>query len=140
MSSTPTMIDRREAIRRVSAMLGGVAFVGGTSLLTACEKANVQVETLPAKFSVSDVADLDEIAETIVPATKTPVAKAAKTGAFMALMVTESYSAAEQRGCRDGMKRIDQPSQNANGVALRQATPERRHHVVGASGRQEKRR
>ena len=27
------LINRREAIRRVSALLGGVAFVGGTSLL-----------------------------------------------------------------------------------------------------------
>ena len=139
MSSTPTMIDRREAIRRVSAMLGGVAFVGGTSLLTACEKSSVQVETLPAKFSAGDVAYLDEIAETILPATKTPGAKAAKTGAFMALMVTESYSAAEQRVFRDGMKKIDEASKKANGVAFMQATPEQRLRVLGAFDRQQKR-
>ena len=33
------LINRREAIRRVSALLGGVAFVGGSGLLTACEQA-----------------------------------------------------------------------------------------------------
>src|SRR6266571_4836883 len=32
-------IDRREAIRRVTALLGGVALVGGSSLVAACERA-----------------------------------------------------------------------------------------------------
>ena len=31
-----TLITRREAIRRVSALLGGVALVGGSALLTGC--------------------------------------------------------------------------------------------------------
>ncbi len=91
------LINRREAIRRVSALLGGVAFVGGNSLLAAVEKADSAAERAPGKFSAQDVAYLDEIAETILPATKTPGAKAAKTGAFMALMVTDCYSPAEQK-------------------------------------------
>ena len=33
------VIDRREAIRRVTILLGGVALIGGTGLLEACEKA-----------------------------------------------------------------------------------------------------
>ena len=37
MAQTGQVIDRREAIKRVSAMLGGVAFVGGTALAEACE-------------------------------------------------------------------------------------------------------
>lgn len=139
MSSKPTVIDRREAIRRVSAMLGGVAFVGGTSLLAACEKASVQVEGPPGKFTAPDVAYLDEIAETILPATKTPGAKAAKTGAFMALMVSESYGPAEQRVFREGMKKVDDASRKANGVPFMQATPEQRLHVLAAFDRQQKR-
>ena len=38
MAQTGQVIDRREAIKRVSAMLGGVAFVGGTALAEACER------------------------------------------------------------------------------------------------------
>jgi len=77
-----TSIDRREAIKRVGVMLGGVALVGGTNLLTACEKAGTSArETAaaapPAPFTTQDVAYLDEIAETILPQTKTPGAKAA---------------------------------------------------------------
>ncbi len=85
------LINRREAIRRVSALLGGIAFVGGSNLLAAAEKARPASGAAVGEFSVQDIAFLDEIAETILPATKTPGAKAAKTGAFMALMVTDCY-------------------------------------------------
>ena len=55
-------------------------------------------------FTAADVALLDEIAETILPETSTPGAKAAKTGAFMALMVTEAYTDANQQVFRDGLR------------------------------------
>src|SRR6202044_2446074 len=104
------LINRREAIRRVSALLGGVAFVGGNSLLAAVEKTDTALERGLGNFSAQDVAYLDEIAETILPATNTPGAKAAKTGAFMALMVTDSYSATERKIFRDGMRKGDAAS------------------------------
>src|SRR5256885_382873 len=122
----PWLVNRREAIRRVSAMLGGVAFVGGTGLLTACEKASVPVKGNPGAFTAADVAFLDEIAETILPETKTPGAKAAKTGAFMALMVTDSYGPGEQKIFRDGMRALDEASQKANGASFMKATPAQR--------------
>lgn len=117
------LINRREAIRRVSALLGGVAFVGGSSLLAAVEKADTAVERPPGKFSAQDVAYLDEIAETILPATKTPGAKAAKTGVFMALMVTDCYSPAEQKVFLDGMRKADEAMRKANNVSFMNATP-----------------
>src|ERR1051326_8572465 len=94
------MIDRREAIRRVTALLGGVALVGGSSLVAACERAQRGVAAAGAgagTFSAQDVALLDEVAETILPETKTPGAKAAHVGAFMALMVTDTYEDPEQQ-------------------------------------------
>ena len=107
----PKPIDRREAIERVSALLGGVALVGGTNLITACEKAQApakapagQAQASATPFTNDEIALLDEIAETILPATKTPGAKAAKTGAFMALMVTDGYSARDQQIFREGMR------------------------------------
>src|SRR5678815_4446414 len=108
-------IDRREALKRVGVMLGGVALVGGTNLLTACEKAGTPARDTaaaasPGPFTAQDVAYLDEIAETILPATKTPGAKAAKTGAFMALMVTDSYSPDDRKIFRDGMLKLDEAS------------------------------
>jgi hypothetical protein len=132
-------INRREAIRRVSALLGGVAFVGGNSLLAAVEKANSAVAPASGKFSAQDVAYLDEIAETILPATKTPGAKAAQTGAFMALMVTDCYSPAEQRVFLDGMRKVDEAMRKAHSVAFMAATPAQRLAVLTILDEEQKR-
>jgi hypothetical protein len=127
------LVTRREAIRRVSALLGGVAFVGGSGLLAALEKASDDaVIGLPGTFTAEDIAFLDEIAETILPETKTPGAKAAKTGAFMALMVTDSYSPAEQKVFRDGMHKLDAATKKANNVSFMHATPAQRLAVLSA--------
>ena len=133
------LINRREAIRRVSALLGGVAFVGGNSLLAAVEKADTALERALGNFSAQDVAYLDEIAETILPATKTPGAKAAKTGAFMALMVTDCYSPAEQKVFLDGMRRVDEAMRRANNVSFMAATPAQRLAVLTTLDHEQKR-
>ena len=137
------LLNRREAIRRVSFMLGGVAFVGGTNLLTACEKAGAPgadtTKAVMAKFTPEDIAYLDEIAETILPATGTPGAKAAKTGAFMALMVTDSYGPADQKIFRDGMQKVEEASKKTNNVGFMAATPAQRLAVLNVLDREQKR-
>jgi Gluconate 2-dehydrogenase subunit 3 len=131
-------MNRREAICRVSALLGGVAFVGGTGLLAAYEKAGIPVEGTLGGFTAGDIAFLDEIAETILPATKTPGAKAAKTGAFMALMVTDGYSLAEQKIFREGMRRVDEATRAANNVSFMEATPPQRLAALTALDHEQK--
>src|ERR1700728_1774495 len=124
-------IDRREVIRRVSALLVGAALVGGKPLLAACERASFPLEEATlGDFTAKDIAFLDEIAETILPATQTPGAKAAKTGAFMALMVTDCYRPAEQKVFRDGMRKVDEAMRNANNVSFMTATPAQRLAVL----------
>jgi hypothetical protein len=137
-------IDRREALKRVGVMLGGVALVGGTNLLTACEKAGTPARdsataTGAGTFTTGDIALLDEVAETILPQTKTPGAKAAKTGAFMALMVTDSYSPSDQKIFRDGMKTLNDVTQQAHKVDFMKATPEQRLAVLTQLDREQKR-
>lgn len=140
-----SVISRREAVRRVGALLGGVAFVGGTALLTACERAerpaavaNGQYKPVGA-FSADEVALLDEIADTILPTTaRSPGAKAAATGPFMALMVTDSYRAREQGIFREGLRKVDEATQRAHQVTFMQATPEQRLAVLTALDREQK--
>lgn len=127
----PGIITRREAVRRVTALLGGVALVGGTSLLTACEQLRRPLtDEALGEFSADDVALLDEIAETILPATSTPGAKAAGTGAFMALMVTDTYKVAEQRIFRDGMRAVDEASRREFDTSFLSATPAQRTSLL----------
>jgi hypothetical protein len=136
---TGARIDRREAIRRVAVMLGGVAFVGGSRLVAAVENAVAPASGSIGEFTVADIAFLDEIAETILPETKTPGAKAAATGAFMARMVTDCYWPVEQKIFRQGMQRVDAATRKAHGVAFMQATAAQRLAVLKELDRESKR-
>ena len=82
------MMNRREAIKQVTVLLGGVALTG-SGLVTAVERAHARAAAPRAQvgtFTAQDIALLDEVADTILPETKTPGAKAAHVGAFMALI------------------------------------------------------
>ena len=133
--NTPDMITRREAILRVSVLLGGVALVGGTALLTGCRDEEKNTD---APFTADEVGFLDEVADTILPTTSTPGAKAAKTGAFMALMVTESYKPSDRKIFREGMRKLDDASQKANGVSFVKATPQQRLALLEVVDREQK--
>ena len=133
---SPVMITRREAILRVSALLGGVALVGGSALLTGC-RVDKEVSKDEA-FTPDDIALLDEVAETILPQTSTPGAKAAKTGAFMALIVTDSYGARDQKVFRDGMRRLDEASRKANGASFMTSTPAQRLALLQVLDKEQK--
>jgi len=117
------LMSRREAILRMSALLGGVALIGSGALIAGCraEKASPS-----AAFTPDDIAYLDEIADTILPTTSTPGAKAAKTGAFMALMVTDTYHDEDEKIFRDGMRKLDEASQKKNGASFMKSTPAQR--------------
>jgi hypothetical protein len=120
------LISRREAILRVSVLLGGVALIGSGALISGCraEKTGTAAST---PFTADDIAYLDEIADTILPTTSTPGAKAAKTGAFMALMVTDTYHSDDEKTFRDGMRKLDDLSKQENGGAsFMKATPAQR--------------
>ena len=61
-------------------------------------------------FSDADISLLDEIAETILPTTKTPGAKAAKVGQFMTVMVNDCYEAPDQKIFHEGLVNINKAS------------------------------
>lgn len=123
------LITRREAILRVTAILGGTALVGGSALLTACRDESVKYEP-NALFTADEVAFLDEVAETILPETKTPGAKAAKTGPFMALMVLDTYSPRDQQIFKAGIPAIDAATQAAYKTTFMKAKPEQRLAIL----------
>jgi hypothetical protein len=135
---TTSLIDRREAIRRVSALLGGIALVSESALLAGCRDRSADRGADAARFSDTDVAFLDEVAETILPETNTPGAKAAKVGAFMALMVTDAYEPADQKIFRDGMQLLDAACRTKHNTAFMTATPEQRLALLEEIDREQK--
>lgn len=133
-------ITRRDVIQRVAAVLGGAALVGGDRLLAFSFDDEAFARAMAqgvGAFTVADVALLDEIAETILPETSTPGAKAAKTGAFMALMVTDVYSDAAQRVFGNGLRSVDEACRREHGTAFMQATPAQRLTVLEALDREQ---
>ena len=125
------LLHRREAIKRVSALFGGVALVGGSALWSACtgERApgSTASGTSAPLFTANEVALLDEIADTILPTTpKSPGAKAAKVGPFIALMVTDCYSPADQGVFRRGLQSLDDACRAAHSQSFVNATASQR--------------
>ena len=134
------VITRREAIQRVTALLGGLTLVGGSGLIAACERERPVIAAAApiGQFSVEDIAFLDEVADTILPDTKTPGAKAAKTGAFMALMVTDQYEPKNQTIFRDGMRLLEDTCRKTHGVGFMEATPQQRLSLLETLDREQK--
>ncbi len=140
-SGQPLGITRRDAVQRVIAMLGGLALVGEDRVFAFSMDEAMRAQTAVqgvGSFSAADVALLDEIAETILPETSTPGAKAAKTGAFMALMVTDAYTDRNQQVFLDGMRGLEEACRAATGSGFMQATPAQRVSLLEALDREQK--
>ncbi|SMR70322.1 MULTISPECIES: gluconate 2-dehydrogenase subunit 3 family protein [Stenotrophomonas] len=95
-------MDRRELLKMIVAATGA-AMVG----LPALVHGQAPAAGTKLHFSDADVDTLDEIAETILPRTKTPGAKDAGAGAFMATFVSDCYTARQRATFRAGLADID---------------------------------
>jgi hypothetical protein len=120
------MMNRREALSRVAIIVGGTV-IGADAFLTGCKASSKTVS-----FSKEDIAFLDEIAETILPATNTPGAKQAKVGNFMTVMVNDCYEEKDQLIFMDGMKQLNAACKKANGKDFMEASQAQRHDLLVA--------
>jgi Gluconate 2-dehydrogenase subunit 3 len=83
-----------------------------------------------AGFTAANISLLDEIAETIIPATATPGAKAAQVGAFMKVMVTDCYTQEQQDAFMKGISTLDEACKKANSKSFMDCTPQQRHDLL----------
>jgi hypothetical protein len=127
------IMNRRDAISRVALILGGT-IVGAEVFLAGCKPK-------PEAFSLFedyDVYLLDEIAETILPATDTPGAKEAKVGEFMTRIVRDCYEEMNQVIFLGGMKKIDEESFLKYGATFLKITPEQRLELLSGIDEEQK--
>jgi Gluconate 2-dehydrogenase subunit 3 len=103
------------------AVLTGGAFIGG-GVLTGC-RADDKLGGVT--FSNEDILFLDEVAETILPATKTPGAKAAKAGELIKVMVNDTYEVKDQQIFHKGIAALNEVSKK-NGQSFTDAIPKER--------------
>jgi hypothetical protein len=118
-------MNRREALSSVALLLGGT-IIGSQAFLSGCKSST----DAGASFSATDISFLDEVAETILPATGTPGAKAAKVGEFMTVIVKDCYEEADQKIFMEGMKKLDEASKKKNSKTFMDSSPEQRHDLL----------
>jgi hypothetical protein len=123
-------MNRRDALARVSLLLGGT-ILGAEAFLSGCTNPPEQkLGGTGINFSDADIAFLDQVAETILPKTDTPGAKDAQVGAFMARIVKDCYTEADQKVFLAGMQQLDDASKKKNGKSFMEATPEQQHDLL----------
>ena len=115
-------MNRREALKSVVLVMGGT-MVGANVILTGCAP-DKQIEGLD--FSEEELAYMDEIGEAIIPATDTPGAKAAGIGTFMAMMVKSTYTEEQQKSFINGLNKLRNDFDTANGKDFMVASVEER--------------
>lgn len=118
-------MDRRELLKMIAVLTGGVV-IGGEVFLTGC-KTGAKAD---AGFTSTNIALLDEIGETIIPATSTPGAKAAQVGNFMKIMVTDCYTEEQQDAFMKGLSSLEEASKKANNKSFMDCTPEERKAIL----------
>ncbi len=112
-------MTRREAVIKMAVLMG--ASVVGPRLL-----ARTFGTATPLEFSDADVTLLDEIGETIIPATHIPGAKAVGIGAFIAMMVADCYTAPAQAALKANLARFPSDYQARYGESFLTGKPENR--------------
>ena len=126
-------MNRREAIARVGLIMGGTMI--GAEYLSSCVTAPKKFNEL---FSVDQVSLLDEIGETILPATKTPGAKAVHIGSFMAFMVKECYNDKDQEVFAGGLNKLNDAFKKKYSTDFMTGTPAQRTELLNELDKEQK--
>ena len=118
-------MDRREAVKYISILMGG-AVIGADAFLTGCKTKTGST----TDWTTEDVAYLNEIGETILPRTATPGAKDANVGQFMTVMVNDCYEEADQKAFREGLDKLNDASKKKFNTAFMSLSPQQRHDLL----------
>lgn len=118
-------MNRRDLLKQIALLTGG-AVIGGELFLTGC-KTSAKAD---AGFTAVNISLLDEVAETIIPATSTPGAKAAKVGEFMKVMVTDCYTQKQQDAFVSGIGELDEACKKMNSKSFMDCTAEQRKALL----------
>lgn len=134
-------MDRRELLKMVALLTGG-AVVGGELLLSSCNSNTStaknefppfpwpELKQVNSILTPEQIALLDEIGETIIPATDTPGAKAAEVGKLMNAIVSDCYSANQQKAFTDGIAALQEACKKTNGKNFMECDATQRHSFL----------
>ncbi|MCB0544201.1 MAG: gluconate 2-dehydrogenase subunit 3 family protein [Saprospiraceae bacterium] len=136
-------MNRRELLQRTSLVIGG-SLLGADSLLAKKIDWDA-LDDLPEDFknigifSKAQVKLMNEVADTIIPDTSTPGAKAAKVGQFMAVIVSDCYDPGDQKRFLDGLTSLEAAGKTKYGKSsFRKLSPLQRNELLTALDQEQK--
>lgn len=100
-------MDRREALRSVAILLGTAISAGTTDILFSSYTLP-ESEKNTVKFTAEQIKTLTEIADVIIPTTKSSGgAKAAGVGKFIPMMMNDCFPAKQQQSFYNGLAEFE---------------------------------
>jgi hypothetical protein len=121
-------MNRREAVQRLTLLLGGVLSVQ----LSAALRGEVINPGASITVDAETKALLTEVADTIIPTTGTPGAKAAGAEEFILRVMRDCYRYEDQRGFYAALAGLDAASKASHGKGFSQLDPTARGEVLRA--------
>lgn len=104
-------MNRREAVQRITLLMGGVL----STQLTAGLMGQVLNTGASVPVSAAQQALLAEVADVIIPTTDTPGAKAAGVEQFIVRVIRDCYQREDQEKFYAGLAKLDADSRTAHG-------------------------
>lgn len=131
MQTSSPEIDRREALRRVGVLLGGVVSAPTVAgVLSGCERRS-GTDWSPQTLTAEQSQMVDTIAEIIIPATDTPGASAANVNRFIDALVGESYLPEDRDRFLTGLDDVNARCEETYGAPFVDCTSEQQLALVG---------
>ena len=129
-ASESTTITRRQALRRVGALLGGVVSAPTVAgVLSGCRRQGGSDWT-PSLLSAAQNEMIDTMAEIMIPATDTPGASAANVNRFIDAIVGESWLEADRKRFMSGLEEAQARAKRQHGAPFGELSEEQQTAFV----------
>jgi len=123
-------MDRREAVKSVAFLMGGA--LSATTLgvfLDSCTSPSANKGG--NLFSPDQDQIITEVADIIIPSTKTPGAKAAGVGPFIAMMIKDCYPEEAQKAFVKGLEDLEDRAKKQYGDSFLKISVKDRQQLLG---------
>lgn len=128
-------MERREAIKRTAALMGGVIFAPSIlGVLKGC--APTDEPWTPVLFNRNQAALTTALAGTILPATDTPGAVEVGVPGFIESMVNEVYNEEQRDAFIEGLNQFDEECENETGKSFSTLTSDEQFEYASLKNRE----
>ena len=131
-------MDRREALKASSLLLGYTLTGGAAAALMGGCKAETSTDWKPSTFSKDEAELMAELCETILPKTNTPGAKDALCHRYIDEMLTHFYDSKKQGEYREALKIFNDKAKSKYSRAFVALNPNEREEILSIVAKEEK--